>query len=409
MVRPPGVLTRFNRVLDGLLEQRLPAPPEALRRGPFQGGAFSSRLRSPWLTARLGLALGTAFAVCFVTGLLSHLIQHPPVWFGWPARPTGLYRVTQGLHVATGIAAIGLLTAKLWSVYPKLFAWPPARSVGHALERLSALVLIAAALFQLTTGVLNIAAWYAVMPFAFIASHYWVAWLAIGALLLHVAVKLPIIQGGLSRGRPAPPAAVGTLSRRGFLAMVGATAGVITVATAGQTLRPLSRISVLAPRRPDLGPQGLPVNTSAVAAGVTELLGDPGYRMVLSGPSGTRELTLDELRELPQTTVQLPITCVEGWSATGRWTGVRMRDLMALTGGDVPGAAVSVESLQQGGAYSTSLLDPDHAADPLTLIALRLNDEPLHPDHGYPARLIAPNRPGVMQTKWVHVVRVMAP
>jgi DMSO/TMAO reductase YedYZ molybdopterin-dependent catalytic subunit len=311
--------------------------------------------------------------------------------------------------VATGIAAIGLLTAKLWSVYPKLFAWPPARTVGHALERLSVLVLIAAALFQLTTGVLNIAAWYAVMPFAFIASHFCVAWLAIGALLLHVAVKLPIIQGGLSRGRAAPAAALGGLSRRGFLAVVGATVGLITLATVGQTLRPLSRISVLAPRRPDIGPQGLPVNTSAVAAGVTDVLGDPAYRMALSGPSGTRELTLAELQALPQTTVQLPITCVEGWSATGRWTGVRVRDLMALTGGDRPGASVSVESLQQGSPYSTSLLDPDHAADPLTLIALRLNDEPLHPDHGYPARLIAPNRPGVMQTKWVHGVRVMAP
>jgi len=31
--------------------------------------------------------------VCFVTGLLSHLIQQPPGWFSWPARPAGLYRL----------------------------------------------------------------------------------------------------------------------------------------------------------------------------------------------------------------------------------------------------------------------------------------------------------------------------
>jgi DMSO/TMAO reductase YedYZ molybdopterin-dependent catalytic subunit len=44
---------------------------------------------------------------------------------------------------------------------------------------------------------------------------------------------------------------------------------------------------------------------------------------------------------------------------------------------------------------------PAHTRDPLTLIALRLNGAVLHVDHGYPARLIAPNRPGVLQTKWV--------
>jgi hypothetical protein len=68
--------------------------------------------------AWLGICLGVAFGICFLTGLLSHLIQHPPGWFTWPARPAGLYRVTQGLHVATGIAAIPLLLVKLWTVSP---------------------------------------------------------------------------------------------------------------------------------------------------------------------------------------------------------------------------------------------------------------------------------------------------
>jgi DMSO/TMAO reductase YedYZ molybdopterin-dependent catalytic subunit len=406
MVRPPQALTKqIVGVLDRLLGQPLPSPPERLRRGPFRDGAFPSGARGPWLTARIGLALGIAFGICFLTGLLSHLIQHPPGWFAWPSRPIFLYRVTQGLHVATGIAAIGLLSVKLWSVYPKLFAWPPARSLGHALERGSVLVLIAAALFQLTTGVLNIAAWYGAMPFAFIASHFWVAWVAIGSVLLHVAVKLPIIHGGLSsrRGAAGGPG----ISRRGVLAVAGSAALVLTLATVGQTLRPLTRLSVLAPRRPEVGPQGLPVNTSAQAAGVLDLLGDPGYRLVLSGPTGQRSLSLDELRALPQTTVELPIACVEGWSATGRWTGIRISDLMELVGGAGDGAQVRADSLQQGSPYATMLLDAPHAADPLTLLALELNGEPLHADHGSPARVIAPNRPGVLQTKWVRALTVV--
>ncbi|MEV4709466.1 hypothetical protein [Actinoplanes sp. NPDC049316] len=99
--------------------------------------SFDSGLRSTRLTSQLGIALGVAFAVCFGTGLISHLIQHPPAWFWWPSRPAGLYRFTQGLHVATGLACIPLLGAKLWSVYPRLFERPAVRSVSHALERAS--------------------------------------------------------------------------------------------------------------------------------------------------------------------------------------------------------------------------------------------------------------------------------
>jgi len=41
------------------------------------------------------------------------------------------------------------------------------------------------------------------------------------------------------------------------------------------------------------------------------------------------------------------------------------------------------------------------------LLAMRVNGEDLALDHGYPLRLIAPNRPGVMQTKWVARVVVL--
>src|SRR5690242_1861502 len=78
--------------------------------------------------ALLGIALGVCFTTCFVTGLVSHLIQHPAGWFHWPARPAGLYRVTQGVHVATGLASIPLLLAKLWAVFPHLVQWPPVAS-----------------------------------------------------------------------------------------------------------------------------------------------------------------------------------------------------------------------------------------------------------------------------------------
>jgi DMSO/TMAO reductase YedYZ molybdopterin-dependent catalytic subunit len=40
------------------------------------------------------------------------------------------------------------------------------------------------------------------------------------------------------------------------------------------------------------------------------------------------------------------------------------------------------------------------------LLALLVNGEELHIDHGFPVRLMAPNRPGVNQTKWLERVVV---
>ncbi|MGX6602998.1 molybdopterin-dependent oxidoreductase [Micromonosporaceae bacterium Da 78-11] len=411
----------------------LAAPPDTLRRGPFREDAFTSKLRSTRLTSQLGIALGVAFTICFGTGLISHFIQHPAAWTWWPAGPAQLYRITQGVHVATGLATVPLLGTKLWAVYPRLFAWPPLPlRPGAAAERVGVGVLVAAGLFQVLSGTLDVARWYAPMPFFFTAAHYWVAWLAVGAILAHVGVKLPIVRAALGRGpRPEPPvpvpvmpadqsaraepqaaraeAPVGEaegrdgsgLDRRRLLGVVGAAAGLITVATVGQTLAPVAPVSLLAPRRPTTGPQGVPVNKTALSAGVRDAALDPAYALRLVGPGGGRTLGLAELRALPQHTVVLPIACVEGWSSTGTWTGVRLRDLAALLDVDPARAEADVESMQQGGRYRLSTVATPHLLDGRTLIALRLNGEDLALDHGYPARLIAPNRPGVLQTKWV--------
>jgi DMSO/TMAO reductase YedYZ molybdopterin-dependent catalytic subunit len=53
------------------------------------------------------------------------------------------------------------------------------------------------------------------------------------------------------------------------------------------------------------------------------------------------------------------------------------------------------------------VVDSEHADDPDTLLALELNGETLDLDHGYPVRLIAPDRPGVLQTKWISKVVVL--
>jgi Oxidoreductase molybdopterin binding domain len=363
---------------------------------------FARPAHDPRVTVRVGLWLGVAFGVCFVTGLLSHSIQHPPGWFDWPTRPVSLYRITQGLHVISGVAAIPLLLAKLWSVYPLLFARPVVRSVAHAVERGSVLLLIAAASFELITGLLNVFQAYP-WRFFFPPVHYAVGWIAIGALIVHLGVKLPRVRDGLRRSvtDDPVPARAGALGRRAFLRVTALAAGVAVLATAGAAVPWLRRVSVLA-WTSGTGPQGLPVNRTAAAAGVTA---DPGWRLEVVWPGGSRLLGLDELAAMDQRTAELPIACVEGWSASAIWSGVPVPWLLAAVGAPV-GRPVHVESLERNGLYARSVLPPAHASDELTMLALAVNGEQLSLDHGFPARIIAPSRPGVLQTKWVRRLEV---
>lgn len=401
---------------------------------------FRGRLHDPRTATAVGRWLGAAVAVSFVTGLISHYLQHPPHWLALhlPTRPVWGYRVSQGLHVATGIALVPLLLVKLWTVYPRLFVWPPVRSVRHALERLSIAVLVSSALLEVLIGLLNIVEWYA-WSFRFREVHWALAWVMFGSLLLHVAVKAPVIAAHWRPGPPgarrraARPASVpgdadapdvpgggadaagtadadgqdGTAAdRRSLLLGMGAAVGTVTVVTAGQAFPPLRELTLLAPRDLDYNEQGLPVNRTAAQAGLTrEGVAAGDWRLRVAGPRGFA-LSLEELRAWPQRSASLPIACVEGWSASAEWTGVRLRDLVDRAGAP-PDAFVRVTSAQTRGAFRVMEMPPGHVRDPLTLLALRLNGEVLSPNHGFPARIIAPNRPGVWQTKWVTTIEVL--
>jgi DMSO/TMAO reductase YedYZ molybdopterin-dependent catalytic subunit len=363
----------------------------------------------PRTAAILGTALGVAFTTCFLTGLYSHVAQHPPDWFTLPSQPAGLYRVTQGLHVISGIIAIPLLLAKLWAVFPHLYRWPPVRSVAHALERLSLIPLVAGALLQLWTGLANIDLWYP-LPWFFPTGHYWLAWITIGALVIHIGAKATTTRVALGRGGPAAvdgtdpsTAGVQALARRRFLVWVGTASGVLTITTIGQTVSPLRNLAILAPRRPDTGTDGFPVNGAAAEANVVDAATAADWALeVVGGPRGPVRLTRAELAALPQRVADLPIACVEGWSAQVRWRGVPLRVLLDAVdvGPDVP---VTVHSLETG-LYAQSVVNASQVADLDTILALEANGAPLSLDHGYPVRLIGPDRPGAMQTKWLRQV-----
>ncbi|WP_068184140.1 molybdopterin-dependent oxidoreductase [Mycobacterium sp. UM_CSW] len=409
----------------------------ALDRHPPPGaerlGRFRSPLRGPWLTSVFGLVLLIALPIVILTGLLSYIAYGPRLgqaipadvgWlrlpvFDWPTRPSWLYRLTQGLHVGLGLLIIPVVLAKLWSVIPRLFAWPPARSIAQLLERLSLLMLVGGVLFEIVTGVLNIQYDY-IFGFSFYDAHYFGAWVFIAGFLMHITLKIPRMITGLrslslrevlrtnrSDTRPEPPDPDGlvaadpaepTMSRRGALALVGSGVALVGVLTAGQTLGGASRGAAL------LVPRGrgndFPVNKTAAAAGISPESVGATWRLVLRSGASVVVLDRDALAGMAQHTARLPIACVEGWSTVQTWTGVRLAELARFVGVPVARSAL-VTSLQRGGAFGAATLQPNQVRDPDALLALRVNGADLSLDHGYPARIIVPALPGVHNTKWV--------
>jgi len=412
----------------------LPADPPP---GPSRPGFWRSPLRGKWLTSALGSLLFPLVLLIGLTGFLSHAAYNPDLGhnaivpaahdfdlflFDWPTSPSWLYAVTQGFHVIVGVTVIPLLLAKLWSVVPRLFGWPPIRNLGHAIERLSLLGLVGGALFEFATGVVNAQLYYP-FHFNFVVAHYYGAWVFLLALFLHVGVKLPVMRRALrERGALAPLRAsladtvaepfepdglaspnpgTPSISRRGMFGLVGAASAGLFITSAGQSIGGFLRpVALLAPRGGSTGdgPNGFQVNKTAEGAKVTADL-VLAWVLEVKGPRPAM-LSREQLLAMRLATYDLPIACVEGWSTTQRWTGVRLRDLAALAG--APRArAVQVVSLQPRGVLRQATLSSAQIADERSLLALRVNGADLSMDHGFPARIIVPALPGVHNTKWV--------
>ncbi|WP_405590640.1 molybdopterin-dependent oxidoreductase [Streptomyces sp. NBC_01092] len=399
-----------------------------MARSPFSPAFWRSPLRGPWLTSVLGVVLLGGITVLFVTGLVSYAAYNPnlsPVndqtpdkgifgfyLFSWPTDPHWLYRLNQGIHVTLGITLIPVLLAKLWSVVPKLFTLPPARSLAHALERISLLLLVGGALFEFVTGVLNIQLDY-LFPGSFYTLHFYGAWVFFAGFVAHVVLKTPMAWRNLRQLREekndlVPPSpAEPTVSRRGALWFVGGGSLLLFLTTVGQNFDgALRRTALLAPRgtEPGDGPNGFQINKTAAYAGIRDAdTSEEAWRLVVVGRDGrTVRLSRAELLAMPLHSAALPIACVEGWSTSDQWwRGVRLRDLAALVGYDGDPPDVLVESLQQRGAFRRAAMRANQVADSRSLLALSVNGEDLTPDHGYPARIIVPAAPGVLNTKWV--------
>jgi DMSO/TMAO reductase YedYZ molybdopterin-dependent catalytic subunit len=156
------------------------------------------------------------------------------------------------------------------------------------------------------------------------------------------------------------------------------------------------------------------------------------WRLAVEGRVKQRRAwTWDELSDLPERTVFATVECAGngrsflaqrqagvqwGAGAVGHaeWTGVPLKLVLersGLGGGAAEvlfeGADVGTESDHPEPMPFARSLPLDKALHPDTLLAFRMNGEPLEPAHGYPLRLFVPGWYGVASVKWLRRVEVL--
>jgi DMSO/TMAO reductase YedYZ molybdopterin-dependent catalytic subunit len=114
------------------------------------------------------------------------------------------------------------------------------------------------------------------------------------------------------------------------------------------------------------------------------------------------DLPLTALKALPQRSQITRHDCVEGWSAIGQWQGPQLGTVLAHAGLRPTARYVvfhCADAMSGGNYYeSIDLIDAFH---PQTILAWRMNGEPLPLAHGAPVRLRVERQLGYKHAKYV--------
>ncbi len=124
------------------------------------------------------------------------------------------------------------------------------------------------------------------------------------------------------------------------------------------------------------------------------------WAMIFGGATASGEahrITVAGLAGLPPTRVVAGLHCAGRWSVLDNiWDGVAARDVVAAF---PPRDGITDLVVYGHYGYSASLTLND-LTDCEALLATRLNDEPLTPEHGFPIRLVIPHRYAYKGPKW---------
>ena len=128
-----------------------------------------------------------------------------------------------------------------------------------------------------------------------------------------------------------------------------------------------------------------------------------GYKLELAGLVAQKKpWTLPDLYALPQVSQITRHICVEGWSAIGKWSGVRFSEFLARIGADTTAKYVGFKC---GDDYYTSI-DMATALHPQTQLTLRFGDQILPAKYGFPMKLRMPTKLGYKNPKHIMAISV---
>ncbi|TAK46839.1 MAG: molybdopterin-binding protein [Xanthobacteraceae bacterium] len=131
---------------------------------------------------------------------------------------------------------------------------------------------------------------------------------------------------------------------------------------------------------------------------------DPAdYKLSVGGMvANNRPWTLDQLYALPQEKQITRHICVEGWSAIGSWTGVRLSEFLARVGADTRARYVWFRCAE---GYSNTI-DMATALHPQTQMTFRFDNEILPRAYGFPMKIRMPTKLGFKNPKYVVAMEV---
>lgn len=141
------------------------------------------------------------------------------------------------------------------------------------------------------------------------------------------------------------------------------------------------------------------------------------YRLEVGGlVAQPVSLSLDELKQLPVQENITMHTCMQGWTGIAKWTGVRLRDVLALVEPTSDARYVLIESfgtaqtMHDGRPVEPyyTCIPKDVAEEDETILAWARNDAPLSDHFGAPLRLRIESFHGYKMVKWIRSISWIA-
>jgi DMSO/TMAO reductase YedYZ molybdopterin-dependent catalytic subunit len=127
------------------------------------------------------------------------------------------------------------------------------------------------------------------------------------------------------------------------------------------------------------------------------------YKLEVGGlVDNKQKWSLQDLYALPQETQITRHVCVEGWSAIGKWSGVRLSEFLQRVGADTRAKYVWFQCAE---GYSNTI-DMPTALHPQTQLTLKFDDQVLSRKYGFPMKCRMPTKLGFKNPKYIIAMHI---